>query len=62
MRKLQVKTATGWRWVFCAMDGRVVPTDKKAQALPSRAFWADDDLAHFERKFANHEFRLEASL
>jgi hypothetical protein len=62
MRKLQVKTATGWEWVFCAMDGQVKTTPKKSQALPSRAFWADDDLAYFQGKFANHEFRLEAAL
>lgn len=58
LRKLQVRTPDGWRYVFCHNNGRIVTTDQKSKALPSRAFWADDDLRFFQSKFAEREFRL----
>lgn len=64
MKKLQVKTADGWRWVFCRnMDThRVQTTPEKRQALPSMAGWGADDMAYFQRHFANDQFRLAATL
>ena len=64
MKKLQIKTVDGWRWVFCHNPQRahVVTTPEKAQALPSLAAWGADDLRFFERRYIGEAFRLAASL
>lgn len=58
MKKLHVKTESGWCMVFCANGGRILTTDNPAKALPPRAMWGDDDLKHFSSRFANREFKL----
>lgn len=64
MKKLQVKTTTGWAYVFCRnLDTqKVQTTPSKAKALPTGALWAADDLAYFQRHFANDTFRLAETL
>lgn len=64
MKKLQIKTADGWAYVFCRnrSTDRVTTTQDKAKALPQRAIWADDDLTYFRRYFAADTFRLAATL
>lgn len=60
MKKLHVKTPTGWRMVFCACNGQVVQTEDARKALPTKSMWAQDDLQHFANRFANQEFALLA--
>jgi len=57
-RKLQVKTASGWEYVFSrnAQNGKVVTTKTKTKALGGQ-----DALEYFRAKCANDTFRLEAS-
>ena len=56
MKKLAVKTDSGWQWVFCRFDGRVLTTTDKQKALPWDAYeW-------FQSKFANREFQVMKSL
>lgn len=64
MKKLQVKTAAGWEWVFCRDPhrARITTTPSKAQALPHRAEYGEDDLAYFQRHFPAAELRLAATL
>ena len=64
MKKLQMKTAGGWAYVFCRnrSSDSVTTTQDKTKALPQRAIWAADDLAYFQRHFANDQFRLAATL
>lgn len=62
MKKLQVKQGDSWAFVFCNNGGRVVTTADKSKALPTLAAWGADDLAYFQGKFANSEFRLSAAL
>ena len=64
MKKLQIKTADGWRWVFCHDQhrARVTTTPKKSQALPTAAGWGADDLAYFRRHFPGDRFRLAETL
>jgi hypothetical protein len=63
MKKLHVKTADGWKPVFCNNGGRVVTCeDSPRKALPPHARWADDDLKHFQNRFANQEFCLKEVL
>lgn len=64
MKKLQIKTADGWAFVFCRDQrrARVVTTSNKAAALPPAACWADDDLAYFRRYFPGEQFRLAETL
>lgn len=59
MLKLHVKTADGWKPVFCANNGRIVTCeDSPKKALPPSPMWATDDLKHFQSRFANNEFCL----
>ena len=60
MRKLQIKRDDKWRWVFCSNRNGVMTTTDKAKALPQYACWAYEDLAHFQSKYGNDEFRLSA--
>ncbi len=64
MKKLQVKTDSGWAWVFCRDPhrARITTTPNKAQALPQRAEWGNDDLTYFQRHFPAAELRLAATL
>lgn len=65
MRKLQIKTASGWAYVFCYRGDNpeeVVTTDNKSIALPSGAMWADDDLKFFQNKYPCRNFRLAETL
>ena len=63
MKKLHVNMAGQWLPVFCANNGRVVTcADAPHKALPTRAMWAADDLAHFRRRFANLQFDLRATV
>lgn len=64
MKKLQVKTTSGWAYVFCRnLDtGHVTTTPNKRQALPSLGLWGADDLAYFQRHFTDQTFRLAADL
>lgn len=58
MKKLQIETESGWKWVFCHNLGRVAMTEIKSKALPQMAIWADDDLDYFRRHFGSRKFRL----
>jgi hypothetical protein len=58
MKKLQVLINGEWEWVFCNSQGTIKTTQDRSKALPTKPFWAQDDLAYFESKFANHTFRL----
>lgn len=58
MRKLHVKTESGFKPVFCHMNGRIITTNDPIKALPSKACWAQDDLEWFRTHFANDEFEL----
>ena len=58
MRKLHVLRGGVWKMVFCYKQGEIVCTDNAANALPSRAMWAPDDLAYFQGKFGNDTFCL----
>lgn len=67
MKKLQVKTPEGWKWVFCRNTARAdscVTTPHKAQALPGSRLkaWADDDLAWARKVWGDRVFRLAESL
>jgi hypothetical protein len=64
VKKLQVKTAQGWAWVFCRnLDtSSIQTTPEKRQALPSLAMWGADDLAYFHRFFPAAQLRLAADL
>lgn len=62
MKKLQVLTDKGWKFVFCEKNDQVVTTDDKNKALPPKAMWGESDLAYFRNRFANQEFRLAESL
>lgn len=55
-RKLQVKRASGWVYVFSrnADSGKVVTTENKTKALGG-----EDALKYFRSKCANETFRLE---
>lgn len=59
MKKLHVKTESGWELVFCNNDGEIITTKDRAKALPQKAIWAEYDLNHFSSKFANNEFKLD---
>ena len=60
MKKLQVNTPEGWKYVFCYADGKVITLDDrdKAKALPSKAWMGEVDLAFFSNKFGNSEFKI----
>ena len=60
MKKLQVNTPEGWKYVFCYTDGKVITLDDrdKAKALPSKAWRGEVDLAFFSNKFGNSEFKI----
>jgi hypothetical protein len=60
MKKLQVKVDSGWRYVFCRCNGRIITLNdsEKSKALPSFAFRGESDLAWFTNEFGNNEFRL----
>jgi len=64
VKKLQVKTADGWRWVFCRDRIReaIQTTPHKPQALPTLAAWGADDLAYFRRHFPASDLRLADTL
>lgn len=68
MRKLRVKTDTGWAWVFCRkMDDPVTPNklmtcEDKAKALPGNARWAEDDLKWARKTWPDREFELAETL
>ena len=53
---LQIKTESGWEFVFCysGNTGSVVTTKDRAKALN-----ADYDLNFFSNKYGNSEFRAE---
>lgn len=61
MKKLHVKTTSGWTMVFCrdAHNNRVITTNDPKKALPSFAAWGVDDLLYFRQKFANLDFSLQ---
>ncbi len=65
MKKLQVQEPSGtWLWVFCRHQPsqKLQTTNRKSQALPSKAIWAEDDLAFFQKNFPDRNFRLSESL
>ena len=55
-KKLAVKTARGWEWVFCRIGGAICTTSDKNKALP----WMDH--GWFQTQFSNMEFRAMKSL
>ena len=58
MKTLQIKTATGWKHVFCrnAQTNKVILTDNPSKALRER------DLEWFSSKFGNDSFRVSSTL
>jgi hypothetical protein len=61
MRKLQVKVGDYWEYVFArngSNKAEVITCQGRTWALPTRACWAEDDLAWFREKFPEREFRL----
>ena len=64
MKKLQIKLAEGWLYVA----GRRMPektvliTADKAKALPTKAFWGEDDLAWAKKEWPDRSFRLAERL
>lgn len=65
MKKLQVKTATGWAWVFCRNPQKadsLITTEHKSSALPPKAMWAQDDFKWAVKIWPNREFRLAETL
>ena len=60
MKKLQINTPEGWKYVFCYVGGKVITLDDrdKAKALPSKAWMGEVDLAFFSNKFGNSEFKI----
>lgn len=65
MKKLQVKTPEGWKWVFCRNTQRadsLVTTPNKSQALPPKSIWAEDDLIWARKTWSDREFKLAEQL
>lgn len=65
MKKLQVKTATGWAWVFGRnkqLADSLITTETKSKALPPMAMWAKDDLEWASKVWFDREFRLAETL
>ena len=59
MKKLQVLTDNGWRYVFCYnRQSGIVTTDIKRNALPQAAIYGQSDLKYFSNKYGNNSFRL----
>ena len=58
MKKLYVQIGDEWRMVFCHAQGKILTTDDRSKALPTKAIWAQDDLDWFSSHFANHNFKL----
>ena len=58
-KKLQVKTAAGWEFVFCR--GHNVHTGEISVVTTGDSFMAisADGIEYFCRHFPNHEFRAE---
>ncbi len=59
MKRLQINTPLGWKWVFCrnAQDGEVTLSFEKSNALKG-----EGALEYFQRHFANNIFRLAKNL
>lgn len=59
-KRLQVKVADTWAWVFCYNTydprGPIITTQRKAAALPAC------DLEYFTNRFGRHEFRAAHTL
>lgn len=65
MKKLQVKTPTGWAWVFGRNKQKaesLIVTETKSKALPPMPMWAEDDLAWARKTWFDREFRLAETL
>ena len=65
MKKLQVKTATGWAWVFRRnkmLADSLVTCKDKAKALPPKAMWAQDDFDWAVKTWPDRQFRLAETL
>ena len=64
MKKIQIKTESGWRWVFCwnRKLGRIVTCDDKHKALPPAPCWGESDLAYLMKRAPEAEMRLAESL
>lgn len=65
MKKLQVRTASGWAWVFGRNKQKadsLITCEDKAKALPPKAFWAKDDFEWAVKTWPDREFRLAETL
>ena len=59
MKKIHVQFGDKWLPVFCANNGVIITCeDAPKKALPTVARYGSDDLAYFQKKFANHNFKL----
>ena len=59
MKKLHIHRDGAWLPVFCRANDRVITCAATPdKALPTRSFWAQSDLAHFERHFSEERFAL----
>ena len=64
MKKIQIKTGSGWRWVFCWNPKlrEIVTCDDKRKALPPAPCWGESDLAYMAKRAPEAVFRLAESL